>query len=155
MGYRHCNPQRDGQYKPSLIPVDVENEDMRVIVLAHGRVTVTGTGINVSEVMGVRVTVTVMGISAHAVVVVVVVGTEINVLVSMVVGMTADAMGLVRVIIGEDQMGSVVKAPGVAGVVPVAIVVGLNLIVRDRMDEIFLVRENRQITVATLATEIG
>ena len=32
MGYRHCNPQGDGQYKASLIPVDVENEDMRLIV---------------------------------------------------------------------------------------------------------------------------
>ena len=136
---------------------------MRVIVLAHDRVTVTGMGINVSEVMGVcvtvtvmevRVTVTVMGISAHAVVVVVVVGTEINVLVSMVVGMTVKAMGLIRVIIGEDQMGRVVKAPGVAGVVTVAVVVGLNLIVRDRMDVIFLARENRQVSVATLATEI-
>ena len=87
-------------------------------------------GIRVTmTVMGVCVTVAVRGISAHAVVVVVVVRTEINVLVSRVVGMTVDAMGLIRVIIGEDQMGSVVKAPGVAGGVTVAVVVGLNLIV--------------------------
>ena len=137
MGYRHCNPQRDGQYEPSLIPVDVENEDMRAIVLAHGRATVTGTGINVSEVIGVwltvtvmqvRLTMTVMGISARALVVVVKVGTEINVLVSMVIGKTVNAMGLICVIISEDQMGSVVKAHGVAGVVILAVVVGLNLI---------------------------
>ena len=164
MGYKHCDPERAGQYKPSLIPVDVEKEDMRVIFLAHDCVTVTGAGINVSQVIGVRVTVTVMevcvtgsimGISAHAVVVAVVVGTEINVLVSMVAGKTVDAMGLIRVIIGEDQMGSVVKAPGVAEVVTVAVVVGLNLIVRDRMDVIFRVKGNRKITVATLPTEIA
>ena len=52
MGYRHYSPQRDGQYKPSLIPVDVENEDMRVIVLAHGWMTVTGTGINILRERG-------------------------------------------------------------------------------------------------------
>ena len=164
MGYRHCYPQRGGQYKPSLIPVDVENEDMRVIVLAHDRVTVTGTGINVREVIGVRVavtvmdvlvTVTVMGTSAHAVVIVVVVGTEISVLVSMVVGKTVHAMGPICVIIIEDQMGSAVKGPGVAGVVTVAVVVGLNLSVRDRMDVIFRVKGNRKITVATLATQIA
>ena len=100
-------------------------------------------------------TVTVMGIIAHAVVVVVIVWTKINVLVSMVVGKTVDAMSRIRVIIGEDQMGSVVKAPGVAGVATVAVVVGLNLIVRDRMDVIFHVKGNRKITVATLATEIA
>ena len=165
MGYRPCNPQRDGQYKPSLILVDVENEDVRVIVLAHDPVTVTDTGINicVSEVMGVRVTVavmefrvtvTVMGISVHAVVVVVVEGTEINVLVSLFVGMSVDTIGLIRVSIGEDQIGSVVKAPGVAGVVRVAVLVGLNLIVGECMDMIFLVRENRKITVVILATEM-
>ena len=159
----HCNPQRGGQYKPSLIPVDVEKEDMRVIVLAHDGVTVTRRGINVSEVMGicvtvtvmeVRVTVTVIRIRAHAVVVVVVVGTDINVLVSMVVGKTVDAMGLISVIIGEDQMGRVVKAPAVAGVVTVSVVLGLNLILRDRMDVIFLATKNRQVTVATLAAKI-
>ena len=164
MGYRHCNPVGGGQYKPSLIPVDVENEDMWVIVLPQDCVTVTSTGINVSEVTGVRVTVTVMevrvtvtlmGISAHTVVVVVVVGTQTNVLVSMVVGRTVDAMGLIRVIIGEDQMGRVAKTPGVAGVVTVAVVVGLNLIVRDRMDVTFRVKGNRKITVATLATDIA
>ena len=99
-------------------------------------------------------TVTVMGIIVHAVVVVTVVGTEINVLMSMVVGMTVDAIGLVRVIVSEDQMRSQVKPPTVAGVVSgVAVVVGLNLIVLDRMEIIFLVRENRKITVATLVTE--
>ena len=138
--YRHCNPQREEQYKPSLIPVDIESEDMRVTIPPHDCVTMTGTGtdICVNEVMGVsvtvtlmevRVTVVIMAISVHGVVVVVAVGTEINVLLSMVVGMTVDAMDLVRVIMGEDKMGSVVKASGVAGVVRVAVVVGLNLIV--------------------------
>ena len=151
--------------QPSLIRVHVESEDMRVIVLAHSRVPLTGTGINicVSEVirarvtvivMDVRLTLTVLGMSAHAPVVVVVIGNAINVLVSMVLGMIVETMGLIRVIIGEDQMGSVVKAPRVAGVVTVAVVVGLNLILRHRMVAIFLVRAKRKITVATLATEI-